>query len=274
MKLSKSSKALSLASIIAVSSSLVLPKLCEALTQPSSERPTALLVQGGKAESLITQPIAQLIVAINVPNLEQTVSLSNGVLQIRIPTAYLEGVVNETLRQNGGRVKETEFQKLDLSNMRSSFTEGGLVVDGNFRFQVRERIAKNPFTGRWTHSPWMSVSGTFTQPFNVSVNNKKLNIQATGRANIQGAGNKWYGAIRDDVARWFAGQGKATQEVNKKLSSVNGMNVAGLLSHYGSREAAMALGVAQNVVIRQINQSINLNAWITRGQLVLSVRLR
>jgi hypothetical protein len=265
MNFSKFSVSLGLASFISIWQGLLLPKPIYANLNDFS-------VNTQEATRSIKQLRSELT-ALNVPNFQPTASFTNGVLQVSIPTAFLEGPVNEILRANEGRKKDTEFNKIDINKMRLDFKEGGFAVDGDWRVQHRERIAKNPFTKRWTHTSWVSVSGSFTQYFDVSVNNRRLNIRAT-KTDIRGA-DRWYGSLVSEIAPMLGVNGQVTNSINEQLQEINGMDVLQLMIQYGSIEAAKALGIEQNAVNQLLNESVSsLNAALSGDRLIISARIR
>ncbi|MGL5059529.1 MAG: hypothetical protein ACRC62_06065 [Microcoleus sp.] len=220
---------------------------------------------------LIDSVMPQQLVGFTIPNLQPAASVNNGVLQVAIPVAFLEGPLNSIVRANGGRYKDTDYQQFDVSDMRVSFTEGGLVVSGNWRFQAREYLGK--FLGRKKFTPWVSVSGSFSQPFSVKVSNGKLFAEA-GKTDIRGA-NKWYGDILDALISRFRVNGVVNQRINQELQSFNGMNVQQLLVKTGSDSVAKALGISSDDANKLIESHAgNIDANITGGSLRLSVRVR
>lgn len=210
-------------------------------------------------------------IALNLPNFQPRASFSNGVLQIAIPVSLLEGPINDILRANEGRYKDTDFQRMDVSGMRVAFADGGFTVNGNWRFQAREYLGS--VFGKKKYTPWTSISGSFSQGFNVRVNNGVLVAQA-GKTNIRGA-NKWYGDILDAVISRFGVNGAANKRVNQNLQRINGMNVQQLLVSAGSDSAAQALGISRDEAIRLINARVGgANASISGGNLNVAVKVQ
>ena len=222
------------------------------------------------AASPITSTPKQLI-AFKIPNLRPEASVSNGVLQVAIPVSFLAGPIDSILRANGGRYKDTDYQRFDVNDMRASFTEGGLVINGNWRFQAREYLGS--FLGKKKYTPWVSVSGYFSQPFSVKIGNGKLFAEA-GKTNIRGA-DKWYGDILDALISRFRVNGSVNQQINQELQNFNGMNVQQLLVQAGSDPVAKTLGISSNDASKLIgSRAGNINVNITGGSLKLSVPVR
>ncbi len=211
------------------------------------------------------------LIAINLPNFQPRASFNNGVLQVAIPVSLLEGPINDILRANEGRYKETNFQRMDVSSMRVAFADGGFTVNGNWQFQAREYLGS--VFGRKKYTPWASISGSFSQGFNVRVNNGALVAQA-GKTNIRGA-NKWYGDILDAVISRMGVNGAVNKQVNQSLQRINGMNLQQLLVSTGSAQAAQALGISQEEATRLINARVGgINANIAGGNLNLTVKVQ
>lgn len=269
MKSSKLLTALGLASTLTISSIVGLSKPKEALAQSTSGLPIALSLTHQKA-SVPIAPTESELIAFNIPNFQPSVSFSNGVLQLGIPTAYFRGFMDQILAANGGRMKDTDFNRVDIRNMRvASFRDGGFAVYGEWQVQHRELLGS--VFGKKHYSPWVSVSGSFTQNFDVSIRDRKLNVKA-GKNDIKGA-SKWYGAIVDSLVPLLGVNGKVTNGINAQLKSINGMDVVQLLSQFGSDKVASALGIDRNAVNQLLNQS-TVDAKFTGDQLVISAKVR
>jgi uncharacterized protein YggU (UPF0235/DUF167 family) len=228
------------------------------------------VVSPASAASPITSTPKQLI-AFKIPKLQPEASVSNGVLQVAIPVALLAGPIDSILSANGGRYKDTKYQQFDVNDMRVSFTEGGLVINGKWRFQAREYLGS--FLGNKKYTPWVSVSGSFSQPFSVKIGNGKLFAEA-GKTDIRGA-DKWYGDILDALISRFRVNGSVNQLINQELQNFNGMNVQQLLVQAGSASVAKTLGISSNDASKLIgSRAGKINANITGGSLRLSVPVR
>lgn len=207
----------------------------------------------------------------NLPNLQPRAAVNGDMLQVDIPVSLFEGPINEILRANQGRYKDTEFQRMDVSDMKVSFGNGGFTIDGNWRFQAREYLGK--IFGKKKHTPWTSISGSFAQGFNVNVSNGRLVAQA-GKTDIRGA-DKWYGDIVNAVVSRMGVNGTVNQLVNKELESINGMNVQQLVVKAGSDQVARSLNISSSAASQLINsRSGGINANISGGRLQLTVKVR
>lgn len=218
------------------------------------------------------------MIALNIPNFKPGVRYRGGLAELTIPQALLASPIDQILRANEGRMKDTEFQKVDVSNMRFSLVEepldqcgsrpncipsnrsisSGIRVTGQWQFQFREKIGCAFKKCHYTR--WSSVSGTFSQPLYFSVSNSILNLQAGGLT-IRGE------RFLVDATNWVAGlfdvHGSVRQGLSKQIQDFNGMNLRQLLIRYGR-------GTVPDDYIERINQG-NLNARVSRGSLIVSV---
>ncbi|MBD2580515.1 hypothetical protein [Oscillatoria sp. FACHB-1406] len=229
-------------------------------TQSSSE------VSSLKDKAIVSQQVA-----FNLPNFKPEASMNGNTLQVSIPVSLFEGPINDILRANEGSYKDTAFQKMDVSNLRVAFTNGGFTVNGNWRVQAREYLGS--ILGKKKYSPWVSVSGSLSQGFNVKVSNGKLVAEA-GKTDIRGA-SKWYGDIVDAVISRMKVNGQVNKQVNSGLQSINGMNVQQLLVSAGSAQVAQALQISPSDASKLINSRVGgINATISNGRLQISVAVR
>lgn len=236
------------------------------LAQPVSEHEINQLSNAQQSDS-------RGLIAFTIPNFEPQVSVADGVLAVNMPVSFFEGPINEILRANQGNYKNTEFQRLDVSSMRVAFTNGGFNVNGNWRFQFRERIGRNPITKKIYYSPWASISGSFVQPFSVQVANDRL-VARAGKPEIRSAG-KWYQPIVDALIPRFVNNAAISQSINRQLASFNGMDIRQLMINTGAAKVSQALGINDGDARNLINSRIGtMNAGISGGQLKLSVRVK
>jgi hypothetical protein len=231
-------------------------------------KPILLESSFGKSISLPTTSISskQSQIAFDFPNFQPLVNLHDGFIEVSIPVSLFEGPINDILRANEGRYKDTDFNRLDVNNMRVLFANGGFNIGGNWRFQHREYLGK--IFGRKKYTPWVSVSGSFTQTFNMSVKNGSLSASA-GRTDIRGA-DKWYGSIVNALISKLGINGKVNVQINQGLQQINGMNVQQLLIQASSVKLASALGISQNEAIEMINSHAgSINCSILNGRLII-----
>ncbi|NJK69858.1 MAG: hypothetical protein HC789_04655 [Microcoleus sp. CSU_2_2] len=200
--------------------------------------------------------------------MQPEVSVSKGVLHVLIPVACLEGPIDAIVSVNGGKYEDTDDRQLDVSDMRVSFTEGGLAIDGNWHFQVREYLGR--FRGKKKYTSWVSIEGSFSQPFIVKIGNGRLVAEA-GKIDIQGA-DKWYPEILYALISRFRINGAVNKLINQELQNFNGMNLQQLLVQAGSAIVAEALGISSDDANKLIDFCAgNTNAKITGNRLILSV---
>jgi hypothetical protein len=257
-----------------LSSSLLLPSQSASAQQPTQ--------QGDSSQ----------LVAVTIPNFRPGATYNNGTLEVSIPQALLAGAIDQILRANEGRIKDTEFQKVDIRNMRFSLvqerfdpcgnrpncipsgterTESGFRVEGQWQFQFRERLVRNPFTGNWTHTPWTSVSGSFSQPLYFRVNNSRLDLQPGG---LTLRGDRWYADAVAPIATLFGVQGQIKENLRNAIQDINGMDLRQILIEYGSSEVENRAGIGRQVVSQLIDQNLGgIGAQVSGGNLVVSISL-
>jgi hypothetical protein len=261
---------------------------CLLITDALAKDSNGTMIQQAQRNTLLREEIA-----INIPNFSPSSSFANGVLEVVLPQALLAGPINEVLRANEGRIKATEFQLVDISNMRFSLIEedidrcgnrpncllnrgprsSGFRVEGEWRFQFRERAVYNPFAGHWSHTPWTSVSGTFSQPFYFSVSNSALSLQPGG---ITIRGSRWYADAVASIAGIFDVHGSVMQSLRNGLQDINGLNLRQLLVQYGSSavERVIPYVTSEGSVRSFIEQSVgDIGVRVSEGTLRISAQL-
>ncbi|MEM6771110.1 MAG: hypothetical protein AAF597_11035, partial [Bacteroidota bacterium] len=210
------------------------------------------------------------VVAINFPDFQPTASFQNRTLTVNIPAHLIQAALSETLRANEGRIKSTEFQRIDLSNMRATLRSDGIRVSGNWRFQFRERLVRNPVTGRWTHTPWTPVDGDFHQDFNIRLSNGRLIAETNGQPYV--SSSRWYGVIVDEVVHHLRVRKNVKQQLDDQLTSFNGYDIQGLLAEYGANTAASQLGINRRDVTNFISSNVgSINASFNSSRLTVSI---
>lgn len=228
------------------------------------------------------------VVAITIPNFRPSATYTNGQLNVSIPQALLAAGIDQVLRANEGRVKDTEFQKVDISNMRFSLVRepydpcgnrpnclpsdrpmtNGLRVDGRFQFQFREKIGCA--FGKCHYTPWSSISGNFSQPLYFRVANSRLDLNPGG---LTLRGDRWYADAVAPIANLFGVQGQIRENLRRTIQDFNGMDLRQVLIEYGSQQVANQLGVNQSTVNGLINVG-NIGAVVSEGSLIVSVPVR
>jgi hypothetical protein len=195
-------------------------------------------------------------------------SVNNGVLQVTMSLACLKNSINSIVSANGGKYEDTDDRRLDVNNMRISFTEDGLVIDGNWHLQARDYLGT--FRGKKKYSPWISIGGSFSQLFSIKIGKGRLFAEAS-KIDIRDA-DKWYPEILYALISRFRVDGSVNQLINQELQNFNGMNLQQLFVEAGSASVAQALGISSDDASQLIDSCTgNINANITGGSLILSV---
>ena len=212
------------------------------------------------------------MISVNIPNFEPSANYRNGVLNINIPATLLQGALSEALRANEGRIKDTEFQRLELKNMRTTLRNGGIRINGNWHFEARERTFCNPLNGSCSHTPWAGLDGHFHQDFNISVNNGRLLAETSGRPHV--SSSRWYGIIVEEVVHHMGARGDIKRDLDQELANFNGLDLQGLLINYGANAVASQFGVNPGTIRNFINSHVgDINASVQSSGLTISLGL-
>lgn len=197
-------------------------------------------------------------------------SVNNGVLQVIVPLAFLENSINYIVSSSGGRYEDADDRQLDVSDMRVSFAESGLVIDGNWQLQAREYLGSS--RGKSKFTPWVSIDGSFSQSFKLKVGNCRI-FAETSSIEIQGAG-EWYPEILYALISRFRINGSVNKLINQELQTFNGMNLQQLLVLAGSDSVARELGISSDDASKSIEFCAgDLTVSITGGNLILSLQI-
>lgn len=161
---------------------------------------------------------------INIPRefVPQKISISKKQITLYFVKDALSRFINPELsKYSGNFLKDTKFNKAGINNLRfelirevfdscgsrgncivgtgNSPTRGGIRLYGDWYYNHRELLAKNPFTGKEHFSPWAEVRGTAEVPVYFWINQGVVNI-TTGAPTIRGS--NFLGEIGSLVANW------------------------------------------------------------------------
>jgi hypothetical protein len=200
--------------------------------------------------------------------MQTEVSFSKGVLQALIPVACLEDAIDAIVSANGGRYEDTEDRRLDVSDMRASFTEEGLAIGGKWHFQFREYLGS--LLGNKQYASWVAIEGAFSQAFCIKIGNGRLFAEAS-KIDILDA-DKWYAEILYALVSRFRVNGSINKLINQELQNFKGMNLQQLLVQAGSASVAESLGISSNDASKSIDSNAaKIDVRITGSCLILSV---
>ncbi len=228
--------------------------------------------ENGETETLVAQYYDPL-----------QVGYSRGVLTVGIPESIIQGALSPLLRSFERRVKDTEFQKLDLSNLRVSLIKepfdacgnqfncvevsnrkytifSGIRINGSFQLHLRERLWPNLLSGGWTHTPWVSVSGTFSQPIYFGLTEDYNSNLWTSVGGLTGHGSRWYTDILPSIASLMGAQSDLEYGVRDALKDYDGLSLRRMIIDFADTEILkqlnLPIGVHSDEVADIIERSL------------------
>ena len=177
--------------------------------------------------------------ALDIPNLALPTIFDQekGYFGIGFPESYLISQVLPLLQQEGGRVKDTDFNKIDVNINSLDFIDGGIAVFGDVRLQHRELLWEDRWTGKH-YTDWISVSGSFRVAVNISVNDEVL--QVTYRDHQLNFGSAWYSTIADVLVELLF-KDRIVKKIKSVFSDFNGMNIRQLFDKFGTQSLKQKL---------------------------------
>ena len=194
-----------------------------------------------------------------------------------IPSQCLDSMLHtkEILAKNQGRQKDTEFNKVDISNLRGNFINGGYRIEGNWKVYHRELIAKT--FGKKHYTPWSEDDGSFYQDILLGIDSGNLIVNA-GKNNIR---RNSQGLIRDAIGDFIIyGEGnfrdKFIDEIKNEIQKLNGQNIAQMLINKNAHQyISKRTKISEKSAIALINNaSGRINGQISNQGLRISLRLR
>lgn len=204
----------------------------------------------------------QKAVAVSIKGYVPRVELEGNVAKLIIPQNLMQAGLREALKINEQRLKDTEFNRFTLKGTDCKVVGDKLQVSGVLQVEHRERIGKNPFTGKVYHSPWVSASGRITQLFSVQVRDNQTRVSNIGNPKIEGLEGRWYAELISLAGRYVGPQ--LTPKVTQALSNFNGLDVRQFAIDYGTTPIASRLGVNEGAVKAALAQNIGpINAGFT-----------
>jgi hypothetical protein len=250
----------------------------------------SIFFQSAKAQQVSQSNENIRLVALNIPNFNPSARYNNGTLEVILPQALLAAGIDQVLRANEERIKDTKFQKIDVRNRRFSLIQeeydfcgnrpncipsasqslrSGFRVTGDWQFQFRELIGCA--FGKCHYTSWVSVSGSFSQPLYFRVNNSRLDLQPGG---ITIRGERWYADAVAPIAGIFDIHGSVKENLRGAIQDFNGMDLRQILIEHGSQEIANQIRVDRHIVSQLISQNVGgINAKVASESLVISLNL-
>jgi hypothetical protein len=186
-------------------------------------------------EQKLSTSINQCIQNFNL-DWRKIISDGNVYVSATIPPNCLEQNfhIKELLQKSQGRVKDTKFNRVDVSNLTGTFINDGYKVDGDWKLQHREVIFKNPINGHTNYTPWSDDTGKFSQEVSMRIDNGTIVVQATKHSFSRDG----QGLIRDLLGDFLVyGKGNFRDQLVAKIrdgmNEYNGKPIADMLIKNG-----------------------------------------
>lgn len=195
-----------------------------------------------------------IAVKFTIPNFTPKIRIKSNTLYVEIPEALIEAQINEIIRRNEGKVRDTRREKTSFSNTTVALTNEGFRIKGDWNTKRRliECILRNPITGRCVRegfTPWVSASGSFKATFKTSVNEGVLYINLI---NVDATGSRWYSRIGKEIFSYF--KGKVVNKITESLQTINGLSFKDIAVKYGSEKVSERFSINQEVAANLINR--------------------
>jgi hypothetical protein len=227
-----------------------------------------------------TAPNGKTFAAINkcIQNFEIRIG-SQWLATATIPPSCLEQNlrIKELLQKSQGRVKDTKFNRVDVSNLTGTFINDGYRVNGNWKLQHREVIFVNPINDHTNYTPWSEDTGNFSQEIAIRIDDGTIIVQPTNSS----LSRDQQGFIRDllgDILVYGDGnfRDQLVIQVRDGLNSLNGTAIADMLIENGAaKQLATKAPINEQQAITLINNaSKRINAQISPKGLHISLTLK
>ncbi|MBU7585130.1 MAG: hypothetical protein KAF91_19940 [Nostoc sp. TH1S01] len=210
-----------------------------------------------------------------VQNFDMNIGSHGWLFYATIPAQCLDSKLEIILKNKEGRQRDTEFNKVDISNLRGNFINGGYRIEGNWKLSHRELIAKT--FGKKHYTPWSVDDGNFSQEVWLSIDNGNL-IVNPGKNNVKRNGQ---GFIRDLIGDLIV-YGKDNfrdqfvAELRSEIQKYNGDNIAQILIKANAHQyISNRTKISQKYAIALINNaSGRIDGKISQQGLRVSLRLK
>ncbi|MBD2492386.1 hypothetical protein [Aulosira sp. FACHB-615] len=212
-----------------------------------------------------------------VQNFDMNIGSHGWLFYATIPAQCLDSMLHtrDLLINNQGRKKDTEFNKVDISNLRGSFINGGYRIEGNWRLYHRELIAKT--FGKKHYTPWSIDDGSFSQEVLLSINNGNL-IVNPGKNNLKRNNQGFIRDVIGDLIIYKKGnfRDKFVDQMRSEIQKLNGQNLAQMLIKQNAHQfISNKTRVSQKNAIALINNaSGRIDGKINQQGLRVSLRLK
>lgn len=172
----------------------------------------------------------------NPDNFIKDAKFKDNVFSATIPTHKLDLILGtqQLLKDSQGRQRDTQYNKIDISNLRGCYINTGYRIEGDWKFQHRELILNNPILNKKHYTPWSEDTGTFYQEISIRVSNG-IAIVNNGKVEVK---RRHQGIIRDLIGDFLVyGENnfrdKFVEKLKNKVQSLNGQSIADKLIENG-----------------------------------------
>jgi hypothetical protein len=210
-----------------------------------------------------------------IENFELTIG-SNRRLSATIPPDCLENKLQlgQKLQSKQGRVKDTSFNKVDVTNLKGMFIDGGYKLQGDWRLQHREFLLRDIFTNRNHYTPWTNDIGTFYQEYQIKIENGNIVVNPGDHGFTKDS----QGFLRDLLGDYLVyGEGnfrdKFADDIKNGLQELQGKTVTQILIDANvPKNIASKIPVSEEQVITFLNSGTGkLNAQMSSRGLDISL---
>lgn len=175
---------------------------------------------------------------LDVTNLDLPVVVENGNIEVGVPEGYLSEPINNHIRKYEGRIRDTDLEKVDLTNLKFSLAEGAFVVKGDVEVQFKKLLSEAPIVGA-VYTPWITINGSFIEELTVKIVNGKLNVSHSELA--LSTNDSGYKKLFDNFVLPYL-EKEVVKLINEQLSNFNDLSIEELAWKYGQAKLKEKLG--------------------------------
>lgn len=153
----------------------------------------------------------------------------NDFIEFGLTESYLSQPITTYIQKYIGIIRDTDSEKINLTNLVFSFQDGGFAIKGDVEVQFRKRLSEAPIIGQ-VYTPWMTVGGSFVEELSVQVIENKLNV--THEQITLSTNDSWYKKLFEEFVVPYL-ENEVVKQINEQLSNFNGMSLEELAWKYG-----------------------------------------
>lgn len=195
----------------------------------------------------------------DLPNFELAFAFNNGIMEIGIPEYYLAQGINLILYKYEGRTRDTNSEKIDITDLKFFCKEGGFAVEGKVQVQFRKLLGEAPVIGAM-YSPWVTIAGSFVEELTVDVIEGRLNVSHS-QLHLSTT-DSWYRKLFDEFVLPYLEE-EIVKRINEQLSNFNGMSLEEIVLKQGKTKLSQKLGRSilnesrVNTLLKLANTGVN-----------------